>query len=77
MLECKFVKSLFFLCFRVTYGVIHMSISQRADKFWVLGEFSAPFQSIAEMVDYYSTQKLKISDNKFEFLRFAVDRSHF
>lgn len=67
----------FSLSLRVPRGTIHMSISKRKDGFWILGEFSAPFRNIAEMVKYYSDHHLKISDSNFTYLRHAVDRGTF
>jgi len=57
------------LSVRVSTGVIHMVIQQRGQSSWVLGEFSAPFQSVGHMVDHYKNHQLKISDETFTYLR--------
>ena len=48
--------------FRTRDDIIHMVISRTRDVQWILGEFSAPFHSVPEMVAYYATHRLKISD---------------
>jgi len=51
---------------------IHMVISKTRDGFWILGEFSAPFHSVPEMVAYYASHRLKINDAENISLRYPV-----
>lgn len=47
------------LC-RSINGFMHMKIVANSDGRYILGQFSQPFYSIAQMVNYYSVNKLPI-----------------
>ncbi|CAK8689174.1 unnamed protein product [Clavelina lepadiformis] len=64
------------LSLRTLNETIHMVISRTRDGFWILGEFSAPFHSIPEMVAFYATHRLKINDIQQISLRYPLPEDY-
>uniref|UniRef100_H2Z670 SH2 domain-containing protein n=1 Tax=Ciona savignyi TaxID=51511 RepID=H2Z670_CIOSA len=60
------------LSLRTRTTTIHMVISCTRDGFWILGEFSAPFHSIPEMIAFYAAHRLKINDVQYMSLKYPV-----
>ena len=53
-----------------------MVISRTRDSFWILGEFSAPFHSVPEMIAFYAAHRLKISDNQQISLKYPLPEEY-
>ena len=50
----------FFLGCRTTRGFMHMKIQERSGQGYILGQFSKPFRTIAQMLLYYSRNSLPV-----------------
>lgn len=55
-------------------GFIHIKIVQQPDGTVILGQFSHPFKSIMEMVEYYSRHKVNIKGAEHTYLEIPVLR---
>ncbi|XP_078484447.1 uncharacterized protein LOC100182710 [Ciona intestinalis] len=64
------------LSLRTRSTTIHMVISSTRDGFWILGEFSAPFHSVPEMIAFYSTHRLKINDTQNISLKYPITEDY-
>ena len=62
--------------YRTRDDVIHMVISRTRDGLWILGEFSAPFHSVPEMIAFYATHRLKISDTMQLSLKYPLPEEY-
>ena len=62
------------LLFRSVAGFMHMKIIASREGRYILGQFSQPFYSIAQMVHYYTLNKLPIKDAQHISLTFPVPR---
>nr|CAB3262750.1 uncharacterized protein LOC100182710 [Phallusia mammillata] len=66
------IRNNFSLSLRTRTETIHMVISRTRDGMWILGEFSAPFHSVPEMVAHYATHRLKINEAHHISLSYPV-----
>ena len=60
--------------FRNMSGFIHIKIVQQLDGSFILGQFSHPFKSIVDMVEYYSRHKVNIKGAEHTYLEIPVLR---
>ncbi|XP_016374753.1 SH2 domain-containing adapter protein F-like isoform X1 [Sinocyclocheilus rhinocerous] len=60
------------LSLRSCHGFMHMKFSQSRDGKFILGENSPPFDSIPEVINYYTTNKLPIRGAEHLSLLFPV-----
>ena len=55
-------------------GFIHLRIADQAGSGFVLGQYSRPFDTLADCIAYYCRRKLNIKGISHETLQFPVSR---
>lgn len=63
------------VCVRSARGFMHMKIVLDQDKKFILGQFSQPFKSIPQMIQYYTVSKLPIKGAEHMSLLYPVDHN--
>ena len=53
---------------RTSLNIVHIIAQRQLDCKYILGQFSQPFNSAAEMIKYYSENRLKIQNALHTFL---------
>jgi len=61
-------------CYRSVAGFMHMKIVANHDGRFILGQFSQPFYNIAQMLHYYTMNKLPIKGAEHISLSIPVPR---
>ena len=62
------------LAYRSVTGFMHMKIVASHEGRFILGQFSQPFNSIAQMIHYYTVNKLPIKGAEHISLAIPVPR---